>query len=274
VELFVTPSTFPGGQGQALAGFVIDGCIALDAGAIGLCGTAHDQARIRHIVLSHAHIDHIATLPVLLDNVYMLRPTAPTVYGLPHTIRALQNDLFNNRLMPDLAMLMRLDPPFLTLQTIEPGHAFHIDGYSLMPLEVAHPIPTVCYLVTAPDGCQIAYVTDTNSWKVLEQVVSQANNLKAVFLEASFPNSMANLAHVTGHLTSSQFVEAARGVLHGIPTYAIHIKPRYYQEVVAEIRSANLPNVQITESGQTYSFPPANSSGEALSKHRPSPNLS
>ena len=63
-----------------------------------------------------------------------------------------------------------------------------------------------------------------------------AADLKGVFLEASFPNAMADLAVVSKHLTPAMFAAEARKLARQVPFVAVHIKPRFYDQVVAELK--------------------------------------
>ena len=75
-----------------------------------------------------------------------------------------------------------------------------------------------------------------------------------MFLEAAFPNEMAWLANVSQHLTPALFAgEVAK--LKGAPRIiAVHIKPRYHHQVVAQLTALGLPNLEIGVPGKTYDF--------------------
>ena len=49
---------------------VINDTIAVDAGSLGFYLSPQEQARIRHVFLSHTHIDHVASLPIFVENAY------------------------------------------------------------------------------------------------------------------------------------------------------------------------------------------------------------
>ncbi len=73
---------------------------------------------MRHVFLSHSHLDHLATLPIFIDNVYVHGPMCPSVWGSPHVLETLQRDLFNDRLWPDMIRLSGEESPFLKLETV------------------------------------------------------------------------------------------------------------------------------------------------------------
>ena len=53
---------------------LVNESIAIDAGAIGLFSSPKEQEKIRHVLLTHSHIDHLATLPIFIENVFTGKP--------------------------------------------------------------------------------------------------------------------------------------------------------------------------------------------------------
>ena len=235
-----------GGSGFALSTFILDGVLAIDAGALGWFADPAEQARVRDILLTHAHIDHIAGLAGYLENVYQTGPEPPCVHAPPPVLAALQAHLFNDHLMPDFVALSRTLPPFLRFCPLTPGEPYSVGNYRIASWPVDHPVPTVAYLVD--DGtAAVAVVTDTAPVPAVLSQVADHPRLRAVFLESSFPDQLADLAATTRHLTASQFVAGARLIPPHVPVYAVHVKPRYADQVRAEILAAGLPNAIIAE---------------------------
>src|SRR5947209_14662995 len=81
---------------QPLTTYLIDDSIAIDAGAIGIALPVADQARITDIIVTHPHLDHVATLPTLLDNVFGQLHRPIQIHGTEQTIEALKQHIFNN----------------------------------------------------------------------------------------------------------------------------------------------------------------------------------
>ena len=74
MKVQLLPSTFDesgkASSRQHLPCFVIDDVVAIDAGSLAMACTDQQRANIRDIVLSHAHLDHIAGLPLFIDDLY------------------------------------------------------------------------------------------------------------------------------------------------------------------------------------------------------------
>ena len=79
MRVHILPTTVYETPGHGLTGFVVDGVLALDAGQLGQSGTCEEQSRIENVLLTHSHIDHVAGLPMFLDNVYGLADKPPTI---------------------------------------------------------------------------------------------------------------------------------------------------------------------------------------------------
>jgi cAMP phosphodiesterase len=238
---------------QFLMSYLIDDVLAIDAGSIGLLSPPTLQEKIQDVFLSHTHIDHIASLPSFLDNVYRPGPTAPKIYANRETLDSLRGDFFNNRIWPDLFRLSETETPFLRTQVIESGQTVSVGKYRVTPVELDHLVPTLGFVVS--DGASsIAVVSDTSPTDAIWDVINSASNLKACFLECSFPNSMDWLAVKSMHLTPAKFEGEVRKLKRDVPVIAVHIKPAYRSAVLAELQSLGLPNVQIGEPGREYTF--------------------
>src|SRR6185436_12367272 len=97
---------------QYLTCALLNDTIALDAGSLGLYATPEQQARVRHVLLTHSHLDHVATLPIFLENVYEDRGDPVTVYGNAATLDALRRHFFNDTIWPDFVALSQDGHPF------------------------------------------------------------------------------------------------------------------------------------------------------------------
>jgi ribonuclease BN (tRNA processing enzyme) len=237
-----------------LSSYIIDGVIAVDAGALGFYGSLAAQARVRHVFLTHMHIDHLASLPTFLENVYGAHPEGVCVHAGAETLDCLQRDVFNGRLWPDFIRISReIQPPYLRTSVLEDGRTVEVEGLRVTPAAVRHVVPTFAFVVEGPSTA-VAIVTDTAATEAVWQRCRRTPNLKAVFLEASFPNSEADMAAIAQHLTAEQFGGEARNVAAGVPVIAVHLKARWHDQTAAEVLAHRMPNVRIAEPGKIYEF--------------------
>ena len=231
---------------------IVDDSLAIDAGGIGLL-PLKCQRRIEHVVLTHSHLDHIATLPLFLDNVYEPSEKCPTIYGHAAVWDCLRDDFFNERVWPDLVRVSKEETPFFRSVTLVDGEPTEIGELKITPLALQHSVPTLGLVVESPTAA-IATVWDTAPTDKIWEVINSTEKLKAVFLEASFPNSMDWLARKAGHLTPEMFRVELRKLRRHVPVFAMHMKPVFHDAIVSELTALNAPDLAIGQPGLVYEF--------------------
>jgi ribonuclease BN (tRNA processing enzyme) len=254
VKLTLIPSSVAGSgpeHHQYLSSCLINDTLALDAGCIGFYQAPHDQARVRHVLLSHTHMDHLASLPIFVENAYEGKTDCVTVHASATVLDCCQRDLFNDRIWPDFLALSRGERPFLKMSPFEAGQTIELDGLHVTAVELNHVVPTVGYVVRDGQG-SIAFVSDTGPTDEVWRQVNQLPDLKAVFLEVTFPNEMAWLADLSKHLTPATFAAEVAKLRRPVRVIVVHVKARYQTQVLAELRALNLPNVEIGQFGTPY----------------------
>jgi ribonuclease BN (tRNA processing enzyme) len=245
VKITLIPSSVsPTGSAlQYLSSALVNDTVVLDAGSIGFHRTPQEQARIRHVLLTHTHMDHIASLPILLDNAFDGRADPITVHASSAALDCLQRDLFNDRLWPDFIALSRHGPELVRLSRLDPGTTVDIESLRITAVDLNHVVPTVGYVLS--DGrVSVAYVTDTAPTEEIWQVCNRTADLAAVFLEVTFPDQLSWLAEVSRHLTPTTFAKETRKLTRPARILAMHLKPRYQAEVWQEVEALMLPRVE------------------------------
>ncbi len=236
---------------QFVTSYVINDTVAVDAGCLGYHGTPREQEAVRHVFLTHSHIDHTASLPIFVENAWTPAGNCPRVYGSPETLDSLQRHIFNDVIWPDFIALSRIMPPFLELCPLQDEVPVEAGGLRITPVRVNHVVPTFAYLIN--DGrSTIILGGDSGPTTRLWQVAYQNPDLHAVFLEACFPNSMKSLADTSLHLTPEMFCREVAKMPRGIKIIAVHIKVRYRDQVIRELTALGLPHLEIGECGKEY----------------------
>src|SRR5438105_1517363 len=85
--------------------FLFDGRLAVDAGAITATLSLDEQLAIDHILVTHAHLDHVKDLATLADNIFGKRKRAVEIVGTKGTLDTLRKHFFNDRIWPDFTAL-------------------------------------------------------------------------------------------------------------------------------------------------------------------------
>jgi ribonuclease BN (tRNA processing enzyme) len=238
---------------QYFSSYLINETIAVDAGCLGLHGTPQEQETIRHVFLTHSHFDHTASLPIFLENSWTPARECPRIYGSSETLDAVQRHIFNDVMWPDFVSLSKKMHPFLRLCPLDTELPVGVDGLRITPVRVNHLVPTFGYVIT-DDRTAVIVAGDTGPTERLWEVAHQTAGLRAVFLEACFPNSMKRLAETSFHLTPEMFAGEVGKMPHGIKVVATHIKVRYRDDIVRELHALGLPQVEIGDCEKDYDF--------------------
>jgi ribonuclease BN (tRNA processing enzyme) len=242
-------------QHQHLTSFLINDTLAIDAGSLGFYGTPVEQASIHDVLISHTHADHVASLPIFIENAFDGRPNPVTIHGSRVVLDCLQKDIFNGRIWPDfIGMSATTGPLFLKINEIESGRTIELQGLRITPVSVDHLVPTLGFVIDDGTNC-IVIASDTGPTEEIWKVAHATTRLRAVFLETAFPNSMTYLAQVSKHLTPAMFGEEARKLdRNDIDLIVVHIKPRFQDTIVKELNELGLPNIVIAPFNAVYHY--------------------
>lgn len=243
-----------GGQllGFRLTSFLLNDSILLDAGSPTESLSLSEQHGIRHICLSHVHLDHIKDIAFLADNRALKYQHTDagnqsiTIHSLASNNAALKQHFLNNTIWPDFTRIPSAADPILRLHDIEPEKPFDIDGLRITAIAVNHPVPCTGFLLEQ-GGVQIIYTADTGNTDRIWQVANAQPNLKAVIVDCSFPNAYQRLADISGHLTPLGMARDLQKLeqLGNIPIYLYHMKPETLTVISSEVEALAIPKLHI-----------------------------
>ncbi|MEO1245500.1 MAG: 3',5'-cyclic-nucleotide phosphodiesterase [Pseudomonadota bacterium] len=192
------------GAGSRTSAMLVDDDVLIDAGT-GIGDLSLDDLNgIRHVFLTHAHLDHIAGLPMLADSVFDPEFEVPlTVYARAETLNAVQTHLFNDAIWPDFSKLPTPARPMLRYHVCSPGDTVTIAHKTIgqrnfFAVDVLHSVPSLGYTVQNSDGA-FAVSGDTKTNETLWPVLNACDNLRLLVIEVSFPDEMEGLAADAGH---------------------------------------------------------------------------
>lgn len=229
---------------QYVSSYVVNDCIAIDAGALGLNGDPGQQARIRHVFLTHAHLDHIATLPVFLENSFDPDQEAVAIYGHPALLADLRKHVFNDVIWPDFVRLSTPKHTLLRLCPLEAESPVPVNGLSVIPVLVDHIVPAYGYIVTDSIST-VVFGGDSGPTERIWQLAAAACAPRSVFLEASFPDAMHRLAHDARHLTPRLVAPEIAKMPEMRAVIAVHIKARFREETIRQLVELGIPNLTV-----------------------------
>jgi len=258
VRIQLLPSTFDG-RGHAtleqrLTCFLIDDCVAVDAGSLGIALTSDQRSKVRNIIVTHPHMDHIASLPIFIDDLYPTLTEPVRVHATPEVIELLERDVFNWNVYPRFSDLRNNYGSVMEYVPIPIGSAFPVAHLSVIAVPVNHIVPTVG-LIVSDSSSSVAFSSDTAETDLFWDVVNDTPHLDALLIEASFPDNMAELAEVSRHFTPASLGRELKKLDHnGIDVLAVHLKPSYRDLIIRELSALNIPKLGVMEPGKTYSW--------------------
>ena len=216
--------------------FLIDGDVLVDAGTGVGAHTQEEMRRIRHVLLTHSHLDHVAALPLMIDAVASHISEPIRVSALPGTIAALKAHVFNNVIWPDFSRIPSPQAPFVSFHEIQVGQVLELAGKNIEVLPAVHTVPACGYAVKTGRGSWI-FTGDTERnpafWRRINQM-----DVAALVIETAFSNREQDLAHRSLHLSPLALAEELDCIAKTkrFPIYITHTKPAETELIMAEIQ--------------------------------------
>ncbi|MBA2340646.1 MAG: 3',5'-cyclic-nucleotide phosphodiesterase [Pyrinomonadaceae bacterium] len=259
MKIQLLPSTFDSdgrarSPEQRLSCYLVDDRVAIDAGSLGLAATDAQRETVRDIIISHTHIDHVASLPIFIDDLFATLDEPVRVHATEEIIELLERDIFNWRVYPRFADLSNDRTRVMEYVPFRVGEPFRVAHLSVTAVPVNHVVPTVG-LVISNGRTTLAYGADTAETDLFWQLVNSAPRLDALIIECSFPNSMHELAQISKHLTPATVGTELKKLKHKSPDiFAVHLKPAYRDVLISELAALNRPRLQVMEPGREYEY--------------------
>ncbi len=221
-------------QQTRFATLLIDEVLALDAGGLTSALSLPAQQKLKAVLLTHQHYDHIRDIPALAMNLYLSGATMD-IYSIPPVYDSLTTYLVNGKLYPNFLELPK-ENPTIKFTILEPLKPRQIGGYSILAVPVNHSVPGVGYQITSPGNKALFYTGDTgpglnDCW---HQVSPQL-----LVIELTASNRFTEFGRASGHLTPVLLKEElisfreTRGYLPQVVT--VHMNPLLEEELKAEM---------------------------------------
>ena len=258
MRIQLLPSTFDA-QGvatleQRLTCFLIDDCVAVDAGSIAIALSNEQRVTVRDIIVTHPHMDHIASLPIFIDDLYPTLKEPMRIHATPEVIELLERDVFNWNVYPRFSDLKNNYGPVMEYVPIPLGAPFKVAHLSVIAVPVNHIVPTIG-LILSDGERSVAFSSDTAETEEFWKIVNDMKGLDALLIEASFPNRLAKLADVSRHFTPASLGQELKKLNHnGLDIMAVHLKPSYRDEIIEQLNALNIPKLGVMEPGRVYEW--------------------
>lgn len=212
---------------------LVDNAVAIDAGGLTSGLSISAQRRLKAVLLTHQHYDHIRDIPALALN-HSLNGNRVPVYATSNVRDAIETHLLNGKLYPRFQETPAAKPA-IDFKLINPYVHQVIDKYDILAIPVNHCDITVGYQISDNESRAMFYTADTGPglsccWQhVAPQVL---------IVDVTVSNRYDKFARKTGHLTPSLLHEELikfrelKGYLPSI--IAIHMNPSLEKEIEEE----------------------------------------
>ena len=152
MKIQLLPSTFDdqghATQEQRLTCYLIDDSVAIDAGSIALSTSDEQRNNVRDIIVTHPHMDHIATLPIFVDDLFGFLKSPIRIHATEEVINILERDVFNWTVYPRFSELKNEHGPVMEYVPFKTGVEFKVAHLRITAVNVNHIVPTVGMIVT------------------------------------------------------------------------------------------------------------------------------
>lgn len=217
---------------------LVDDDILIDAGTGVGDLSIEEMAKIRHIFVTHSHLDHIACIPLLIDTLFDQIKQPVTIHAQAATLKALQNHIFNNVIWPDFSKLPSIDNPVMCFQEMAPGEKWSEKERQIEMIKVNHIVPGVGYCIENSSSV-FAFSGDTTSNDKFWERLNQYEKLDVLIVETAFPNHDIELCRQAGHYCANLLSADLAKLRHkNTKVYISHNKPGLETQIFSECKEA------------------------------------
>lgn len=242
-----------GGRHLRTTSLLVDNDILIDAGTgVGDVSLA-ELMLIDHIFVTHSHLDHVCSIPFLVDTVGGMRNKPLTVHATEPTLEIIRNHIFNWSIWPDFSQIPTPQKPFMKYQPMLLGETIELKGRKITSLPANHVVPSVGFQVDSGQG-SLVFTGDTTTHDPLWKEVNKIANLRYIIIETAFCNRDRELAITSKHFCPSLLAEELTKLERSAEVFISHLKPgeieltmQEVEECAGEYKPRMLQNNQVFE---------------------------
>jgi ribonuclease BN (tRNA processing enzyme) len=243
-----------GGRHLRTTSMLLDHDILIDAGTgVGELSLT-ELSLVDHIFLTHSHLDHVTSIPFIVDTVGAMRTRPLTVHAIPQTIEILKNHIFNWLIWPDFAQIPTPDQPYLRYEEVQVGQTVSLGTRSLTALPANHTVPAIGYHLSSGKG-SLVFTGDTSDNDKFWPIVNRIADLRVLIIETAFCNRERELAIAAKHLCPSMLAEELAKLQRSPDIFITHLKPGEIELTMEEIeRCAGQFRPMMLQNNQVFEF--------------------
>lgn len=227
--------------------------VLLDAGSAGSLSN-DEQKEINRVLITHAHLDHVLELGFLADARIGQVDSTLEVQASSAAITIINEHYMNDLLWPDFSGIVRSGKPVLVYSELKDMEWMVLgDDLEVMPIPVNHGAGGRGFLIRSGSGC-IVYSGDTGPTEDIWRHAREIENLKAIVVEASFPDRLEDTALASDHLTPSLLIHEMKKLGRELPIYVFHLKPWFRHEIERDLARRFIDKAVLLSRGDKIEF--------------------
>jgi 3',5'-cyclic-nucleotide phosphodiesterase len=226
-----------GGADSRTSSFLVDDDVLVDCGT-GV-GDMHFEVlrRVRHVFVSHSHLDHIAAIPLLVDSIGESCHHTVTVYATPETLHILRAHVFNWLVWPDFTAIPDRRRPYLSLQATKVGESVHVgDRLIMTALPARHTVPAAAWCIDN-GTTQLVYSGDTTYCPELTAAINALPAVRHLIVETAFPEEMRAMAEAARHMTPGMLEAMLNELTVSPEVHVSHLKPGLGGRIMKQVEA-------------------------------------
>ncbi len=137
----------------SLTSYLIGNAIAVDGNNLGFALSPENLHQVRNVILTHTHIDHIASLPIFISEAFHLLGERISLCITWESIDCLHKHFFNNEIWPHFEHIKLLNGNGRGLRFVEikPGVPFIVMYLRVIAVWTDHAVPTIAFAIEKED---------------------------------------------------------------------------------------------------------------------------
>ena len=216
---------------------LLDHDTLIDAGTGVSDLSINELAQIDHVFVTHSHMDHVTSIPFIVDTVGWMRSRPLTVHATQETLAILKDHLFNWKLWPDFTEIPNSQNPVMRFETVAVGCTVVLGGRRVTPLPANHVVPAVGFRLDSGKA-SLVFTGDTTTNDALWPIINEIANLKYLIIETALSDRERELARISKHLCPSLLAAELAKLKHLPEIYITHLKPRESELIMQQIAVA------------------------------------
>lgn len=211
------------------------------------------RQKIRDIVLTHAHLDHIAGLPLFIDDLFATLNRPVRIHASASVVEVLERDVFNWSVYPRFSELSNENGAVMEYRPFCREKPFNVSHLKIRAIEVNHKVPSTGFIIS-DEKTSIALSGDTAEMTGFWEEVNGTENISAVLLECAFPDELEALANLSHHLTPSRVAAELSKCRVDCPVYIVNLKPMYRDQIIRQLAHLKIEQLEILQVGRVYEW--------------------